>query len=226
MSGFLKRHIPVIAAIVVLILGGSVAALAAGAGKPHSHSHGHAHQHGLAAGAPRGWRMMQSAAAYVGIPVATLEADLHSGKSLGQVATEAGKTEAGLVQALATTARAGLEERIAQGVKLPGGIHGQHKRGHKLRTTAAGYLGITPGALNKDLRSGQTLAQIAESTPGHSKEGLVKALVAARRANLPASGLSPGTKNTPKTQEARLRERVSSFVDHAHSSTKKHKTGG
>jgi hypothetical protein len=45
---------------------------------------------------------------------------------------------------------------------------------------AAGYLGVTRAALRKELRSGRTLAQIADTTSGKSAAGLVEALVQVR----------------------------------------------
>jgi hypothetical protein len=51
---------------------------------------------------------------------------------------------------------------------------------------AAGYLGLSTAALQADLRSGKTLAQVADATAGKSEAGLVEALVAARRAKLHA----------------------------------------
>ncbi len=51
-------------------------------------------------------------------------------------------------------------------------------------TTAAGYLGISTTQLEGELGSGKTLAQIADATSGKSAEGLVEALVAAKKQQL------------------------------------------
>jgi hypothetical protein len=49
---------------------------------------------------------------------------------------------------------------------------------------AAAYLGVTVQQLSEQLRSGKTLAQIANSTSGKSEAGLVAALLAAKQAKL------------------------------------------
>ena len=53
--------------------------------------------------------------------------------------------------------------------------------------TAASYLGITTDALKSGLKSGKTLAQIADGTPGRSSTGLIQALVTKAQADLAAA---------------------------------------
>jgi hypothetical protein len=226
MTRLIRRRLPVVVVLAVLLAGGAVAAMAAGGGtRPAGHS-ANADHRGIAA-TPRGRSLLQSAT-YIGISPEAVEQGLHSGKSLGQLATEAGKTEAGLVQALATTARAGLEQRLTRTVKQPGGIHGVHHRhGHPLRVAAAGYLGVTPTAISAQLRAGRTLAQIAATTPGHSRAGLIDALVAARQAQRPtiAQLLKPASKGSLTAQTTKLRQRVSALVDHGRVAKPKHTAG-
>jgi hypothetical protein len=50
--------------------------------------------------------------------------------------------------------------------------------------SAAGYLGISVQTLLSDLRSGKTLAQVADATSGKSSSGLVAALVAAGKTRI------------------------------------------
>ena len=178
---------------------------------------------------------------YIGITPEAVEQGLRSGKSLGQLATEAGKTEAGLVQALTSAANAGLEERIALAVKQPGGgLRGLQRHGHRLRIAAAGYLGLTPAALAAQLHSGRTLAQIADTTPGHSRAALIDVLVAVRLAEAPAAHLmkpaakgsakrakrSKTNRRSPAGRTARIRRRVSALVDHGHVSKQSHSPAG
>lgn len=220
MARFMKRRLPVIAVLAVLLAGGTVAAMAAGGKNSSAPRHSSAH-HAGSASAPRGQRLLQTAASYIGISPEAVQQGLHSGKSLGQLATEAGKTEAGLVQALATTARAGLEQRLAQAIKQPGGLHGLHRHNHRLRAAAAAYLGIMPSALSAQLRSGHTLAQVAESTPGHSRAALIAALVAARQAQLQSvHATRPAAKKSSTARTARIRRRVGALVDHGHVAAK------
>ncbi len=61
-----------------------------------------------------------------------------------------------------------------------------HHRGGTL-ATAAGYLGSTPVQLRGELRSGKSLAAIADAAPGKSEAGLIAALEAASKQRLAAA---------------------------------------
>jgi urease accessory protein UreF len=65
-------------------------------------------------------------------------------------------------------------------------------------TVAASYLGVPRTTLRKDLRSGQTLAQIASSTSGKSTAGLIDALVKSQAKQLDAA-TSTGAAKTPSS---------------------------
>ena len=54
-------------------------------------------------------------------------------------------------------------------------------------TAASSYLGISQAQLLTDIRSGKTLAQIANSTSGKSASGLIVAMVAAQKSQLDAA---------------------------------------
>jgi hypothetical protein len=90
---------------------------------------------------------------------------------------------------------------------------------HAPRRTAAaaveaGYLGLTKAQLRSKLRSGRSLAQIADATGGRSTTGLVAALVSARAAQLSAEvkakRLSP---TAERTRLARLRRRLTAELE-------------
>lgn len=67
-------------------------------------------------GRPAGKRGLATAAQYLGVSTLQLRRDLRSGMTLAQVATAtSGKSEAGLVQALVTTAKAALAARVESG---------------------------------------------------------------------------------------------------------------
>ncbi len=134
-----------------------------------------------------------------------LRSELRSGKSLAQIAdATSGRSEAGLIAALEA---AGRERLSAAAAKLPSVItaevdraggptgasaSGRPRRGHaRALSAAAGYLGVSAAQLRGELRSGKTLAQIANATSGRSEAGLVQALVAARKASL-ATRVSAG----------------------------------
>jgi hypothetical protein len=59
-----------------------------------------------------------------------------------------------------------------------------HEKVGGLFAAAQSYLGVSSDTLEADLKSGQTLAQIADATSGKSSAGLVDALNAAAKAKL------------------------------------------
>src|ERR1035437_4919076 len=75
---------------------------------------------------------------------------------------------------------------------------------------AAAYLGVTRAQLHRELRSGRTLAQIANSTKGRSAAGLIQALVSAKSASLIAEAAT--THLTAAKRSARL-ARLRAHVD-------------
>jgi hypothetical protein len=101
---------------------------------------------------------------------------------------DAAVTAGKLTQAKATTEIAGLTARftafVAGSFPEPrgrGGFGGPGGPGHGPSddlTAAATYLGVTSAALAADLKSGETLAQVAGATSGKTVAGLVAALVA------------------------------------------------
>jgi hypothetical protein len=199
-----------LAAAGALALAGGGTALAAGG------SHGHGTHNMTFAAKGAGHRdPLAAAAAYLGITTSQLQSDLESGKTLAQVAdATSGKSAAGLVQALVAQETSELDAAVAagkltqaqeqtllanlqqmvtdlvNGVKPafggpPGGF-GFHGPGDDLNA-AATYLGLTASALESDLQSGKTLAQIADATSGKSAAGLVQALVAHETTELDAA---------------------------------------
>ncbi len=83
--------------------------------------------------------------------------------------------------------------------------------------SAAVYLGVSPAEIRRELRSGQTLAQIAASTPGKSAEGIVQALLRRRTAALTAA-LASGriTSAQERAQLAALHARAAAEVNREH----------
>ena len=189
MSRRLKRKLMIGVAVVAVLAGGTTAVVMAAQPASHHHTRG----------------ALAAAAAYLGSSPAQLRSELRSGKSLAQIAdATSGKSEAGLIAALEAAGKqklaadaANLPSRITAEVDrigLPTGRRGR-ARGHGLAgrrvagrrralAAAAGYLGVSTAQLRGDLRSGQTLAHVANTTAGKSQAGLVQALVAARKAAL------------------------------------------
>ncbi len=112
-------------------------------------------------------------------------------------------------------------------VALSGGGGNSHHSGRKGATSAAaggselaiaaGYLGVPRAQLRRELRSGESLAQVAGATPGKSATGLIDALVSARAKQLTAAAGTAAAKPTAptpsKTKLARLRRRVKAQVN-------------
>jgi hypothetical protein len=186
---------------IVLVLIGMLA-LAAGGTALAAKGNGHT-KNGVAdtrVGQHRHGDDIEAAASYLGTTVESLLTQLRSGKTLAQVAdATSGKSASGLVaalvahekQELADAVRAGslsqaqadtiaatLTERFNAFVNHSGFGRFGRARHHGGLETAANYLGISESALLDQLRSGKTLAQIANATSGKSAAGLIDALVA------------------------------------------------
>ena len=168
---------------------------------------------------PFGLVGLNAAADYLQLPVATLAADLRSGKTLAQVAdATSGKSASGLVDFLVAKVQAALDAAVKAGrlsstresailsrvtqriaavvngtppmlplrpLQRPGAHFGLGLRGGL--QAAADYLQIPVSTLLADLRSGKTLAQVADSTPGKSASGLIDALVTHEQTALDAA---------------------------------------
>jgi hypothetical protein len=83
---------------------------------------------------------------------------------------------------------------------------------------AAAYLGTTPEQLMAALRSGRTLAQVADATNGKSAGGLVAALVHGAHAKLDA-GVAAG--HLTAAQEKRLLATLSQRLTAAVNATRR-----
>jgi hypothetical protein len=94
--------------------------------------------------------------------------------------------------------------------------HHHHAFVHRsfVGSTITSYLGLTPEQLKADLKSGQTLAQVANSISGKSSAGLVAAIVAPWQAKLDAA-VSAGKlfATEESTILAHLNTKVTTFVN-------------
>jgi hypothetical protein len=83
-----------------------------------------------------------------------------------------------------------------------------------LGTTVTSYLGLQPGEIRADLRTGQTLAQIANATPGKSASGLVDAITAAVKTKLDAAVAAKRLSATTESAIlAHVNDRVTTVVN-------------
>jgi hypothetical protein len=146
--------------------------------------------------------VLTPAADYLGISLATLQSDLKGGKTLAQEATAKGKTASGLVDAIVAAEQKVLDSQKAAGwltdaqetavlARVKDAVTALVDNGPPVPRTAqpgllqlaAGYLGISVGDLQSDLRSGKTLADEA-GAKGKTVDGLVQALLAPVKTNL------------------------------------------
>ena len=156
--------------------------------------------------------LFKQSADYLGVDLKTLRDEL-PGKSLAGIANAtAGKSRDGLVAALTADVDGAIDQALANGTitqeqadkakaAAPDHIarfvdHTWPARTPKVRlpalktfvgdATAAArdYLGLTRQDLATQLRSGKSLADIANATPGKSRDGLVAAITASTGANI------------------------------------------
>ncbi|HWD11220.1 MAG TPA: hypothetical protein VG366_05215 [Solirubrobacteraceae bacterium] len=203
MNRALKRRLALAVGLCALVAGGTVAAFAATSPAGHRRA---------AATIPRD---LSTAAGYLGVAPAQLQAQLRSGKTLAQVAAATpGKSEAGLIAAIVAVRQAKLAAISAKlGKRVKAEV--DHTPGQGLPAVEGAYLGLTREQLRSEVRAGKTLAAIAAATPGKSEAGLIAAIVARRRATL--AGLVKTGKLTQaqvNTRDAKLQAHVKRFVNH------------
>ena len=79
---------------------------------------------------------------------------------------------------------------------------------------AAAYLGTSEADLETKIRAGQTLAQIANATPGKNRDGLVNALIADATAKIDAAQTAGKLTADQATQlKSNLATRIAQEVD-------------
>src|SRR5947199_1876791 len=165
-----------------------------------------------------------AAASYIGITEAQLRTELGTDKSLADVAVAHGKTRDGLIQALLAAQqqeiatlvdRKGIGARPSPGPGRPGiGPVPGFRTGEDPLAAAATYLGTTTADLQTKVRAGQTLASIANATPGKSRDGLFNALVADATAKIAAAQKAGTITADVATQlTANLSTRLAQLVD-------------
>ncbi len=222
-----------IVGVLLLALGaaGAGAALAAsssGSGHPRGRTAGRHH-----AGASHA--VLAAAASYLGMTPSQLRQQLRGGKTLAELATSSGHTEAGLIQALVAAREAQLssaEANVQQRVTAL--VRGHHDAGvgrgaarPGLGRAARNYLGLSGAQLRQQRTAGKTLGQIADATPGKSEAGLIEALITARKqrvAAATAAGLIPV--GQVGAIEARIPQRVKALVDRVPALRVRHPAGG
>jgi hypothetical protein len=169
-----------------------------------------------------------AAATYIGITEAQLRTELGTDKSLADVAVAHGKTRDGLIAALTAAQQQDIATLVDQkgigarpnpangngpGPGFGRGPGGKNVAGNTLEAAAA-YLGTTTADLETKLRSGQTLAQIANTTAGKSRDGLFNALVADATAKIDAAQKAGTITADQVTQlKANLSTRLAQLVD-------------
>ena len=106
--------------------------------------------------------------------------------------------------------------------RTPGTELGRHAglagaRHGALRAAVLSYLGLSRHQLITQMKTGKTLAQIADATPGKSAAGLTEALVNAIKPRLDAAVAAHRlSKKDEATHLTRLETRISRLLAHQH----------
>jgi hypothetical protein len=218
----MRRLILLVSAFVTLAVGGTALAAQAVRDNPRS---------GVAAKAKVRGGLLNAAAEYLELSPPELRAEVRTGKSLAQVATMRGKSVGALKAALLTAFRANIDtaltsgrldparaqklvarapaivERLVQRTPNARAKHA-HVRGGMLKA-AGDYLGLSPKELVYELRSGTSLADVANAR-GKSLDGLARALFAAFKAKVDAA-VAAGRLDATKAQK--LLERAPGHIE-------------
>jgi hypothetical protein len=168
--------IAVVAAVLIITLGG---------GKSHPK------RQATAAGG-RAQSTAKAASSYLGIGLTTVRRRLRNGETLEEIADSTpGHSSQALVGAIVAERAAQLRKHGATPAQTTAALHRlrtrlrvqlrRKRRSGALVRSASRYLGIEEGALREQLRSGKTLAQVAEAH-GHSRPELIEGMLRARTA--------------------------------------------
>jgi hypothetical protein len=179
---------------------------------------------------------LRAAADYLGLSVDELATELEGGASLAEIATEHGKSVEGLEQALIDAAKSELDKSVAAGDitadqeqqmlgKLRSHIEDfiDQKGGAPVPppkpplgdplAAPADYLGLSVDELAQELRSGKSLADVANAQ-GKSVDGLKQALIDAARSDLDES-VAAGDITADQAQQvlSQIRSQIDDFVN-------------
>lgn len=161
-----------------------------------------------------------AAAQYIGITVDQLRTELGTTKSLADVAVAHGKTRDGLIQAVVTAETREIQQRVTDLVDHKGAPQGPRPGGPGFGVrvdpfaAAATFLGTTEQDLRTQLRSGKSLAQIAQAA-GRSKDALVQAIVADETTKIDQA-VKDGklTADQATRIKQNITQRITDLVDH------------
>lgn len=230
-SGNVKRSVMLAVALAAVVAGAIVATVDSGGSSP---------ARGTATGASSSQRAhgrgtLAVAAAYLGLSREQLRTQLRQGRTLAQIAdATAGRSSTGLIDTLyeaqvervharadlhrlsptrEASRLAQLHSRIVAEVQRPETARGVTDSGSQELSAAARYLGLDARQLRQQLRSGRSLAQVAQASAGKSEAGLIEALVAERRARIEAER-SAGTIDAQQAEKllAGVHGRVAKLV--------------
>src|SRR5512146_584427 len=145
--------------------------------------------------------------------------------------TRSRKSQVVIAVAAASLAGAGAavaESSHAHSNRLSHGLRAHGPRGvHDDLSIAASYLGLTESELRTKLRSGKTMAQIANAIDGKSADGLIDALVTAAKKNI-AADVSSGRLTQSQADQilANLKQRITARVNSSGPPAGPHDRGG
>jgi hypothetical protein len=228
MGRILRRRVALSVALAAILAGGTAVALGATTAPKHTRG---ARQTRTHVRGEKRLSMIGAASSYLGLSPAQIAEQLHQGKSLAQLAAATpGKTEAGLIAAMTEAVKskiptppADLEARVKAIVnRTPGTELARHarlggRRHGALRAAVLSYLGMTRHQLIKELKTGKTIAQVADSTPGKSAAGLTEVLLATFKGKLDATVAAHElTKSDESAHLTLFKARVSRLLAQTH----------
>jgi hypothetical protein len=231
----------VIAVVLVALLGGgsgstrsktSAAAGASNGSTNGSSNAGTGSGASSSAGSINGRSALVLAAAYLGMSPQQLRGEERLGHSLAQVASSTpGKSTAALVAAMAHPREERIASELSSG-KITSTEAQARIAAERARVTAtvnhvrrigiatgtvpisAAYLGLALHQVREDQRAGRSLAEIADSTPGHSSAGLTAAVIVAETRRIESQAAAGTLTAAAKKQQLaeldlRVRKQVS-----------------
>ncbi len=179
----------------------------------------------LAGSAATGPTVVQLAARYLRLTPGQVRQQLGGGRTLAQIAAAKGQTRKGLIESIYDQRAAQIKARHLSPTRERAELEAtrsalaervsRHTRISSLTAAAARYLKLTVAQLDAKLRSGHTLASLAEAS-GRSRAGLLEAMTKGRREAIEEASAKGGTsKAAAKRRIARLLKRAERQIERA-----------
>ena len=157
---------------------------------------------------------LEVAAEALGMSVEDLRAALAGGQTIAEIAADRDVDLDTVIDALVAQATEDIRERVTAMVNGEPPLHHGPRPFHVALATAAESIGITEGELRSSLRSGESIASVAEAN-GVAVDTVIADLVAEAEARIDEK-VADGTLTEERAAElkAGLEERITTLVNH------------